>query len=69
MQGDWTNASGVITRQTAQVINSKAGALASAVILVLALGFFKVTRPYSVPIGVIIIAIWYFKWQSHGGKP
>lgn len=47
---------------------TKVGALAAAVVCVIVLGAFKVTRAYAIPIGIVICALWFFKWQRQGGQ-
>jgi hypothetical protein len=51
-----------------QLSKSKAAALIAAVVIVLTLGAFQATRRYAVWVGVIIMAVWFFKWQRQGGR-
>lgn len=46
---------------------SKVGALAAAVVCVLLLGAFKATRGFAIPLGIVICAVWYFKFKRQGG--
>lgn len=55
---------GDLTAWTKQV---NAAPLISAVAIVLILGAFQATRRFAVPIGVVIMAVWYFKFKTKGG--